>query len=48
MQVWQTHLSENERNFLMQFLPTGLGTVEVVEALLSGDNIRFGNPLLRW
>ncbi|XP_011024756.1 PREDICTED: uncharacterized protein LOC105125823 isoform X1 [Populus euphratica] len=47
-EVWQTHLSENERNFLMQFLPTGPGTVEVVEALLSGDNFHFGNPLLRW
>ncbi|KAJ6338866.1 hypothetical protein OIU76_008347 [Salix suchowensis] len=47
-EVWQTHLSENERNFLTQFLPTGPGTEEVVEALLSGDNFRFGNPLLRW
>ncbi|KAG5252143.1 glutamic acid-rich protein [Salix suchowensis] len=47
-EVWQTHLSENERNFLKQFLPTGPGTEEVVEALLSGDNFRFGNPLLRW
>ncbi|CAK7348125.1 unnamed protein product [Dovyalis caffra] len=45
---WQTHLSENERNFLRQFLPTGLGAEEVVEALLSGDNFHFGNPSLRW
>ncbi|KAG5231886.1 glutamic acid-rich protein [Salix suchowensis] len=32
----------------MQFLPTGLDTEEVVEALLAGDNFHFGNPLLRW
>jgi hypothetical protein len=48
MQTWQNHLSEDERNFLKQFLPTGLGTEEVVEALLAGDNFHFGNPLLRW
>lgn len=48
MQTWQNHLSEDERNFLTQFLPTGLDTEEVVEALLAGDNVHFGNPLLRW
>ncbi|KAG6748594.1 hypothetical protein POTOM_048523 [Populus tomentosa] len=47
-ETWQNHLSEDERNFLMQFLPTGLGTEEVVEALLAGDNFHFGNPLHRW
>ncbi|KAH8489383.1 hypothetical protein H0E87_024846 [Populus deltoides] len=47
-ETWQNHLSEDERNFLKQFLPTGLGTEEVVEALLAGDNFHFGNPLLRW
>ncbi|XP_073260549.1 uncharacterized protein [Populus alba] len=47
-ETWQNHLSEDERNLLMQFLPTGLGTEEVVEALLAGDNFHFGNPLLRW
>ncbi|KAJ6680336.1 NUCLEAR FACTOR KAPPA-B-BINDING PROTEIN [Salix purpurea] len=47
-ETWQNHLSEDERNFLTQFLPTGLDTEEVVEALLAGDNFHFGNPLLRW
>ncbi|KAB5527554.1 hypothetical protein DKX38_021401 [Salix brachista] len=47
-ETWQNHLSEDERNFLTQFLPTGLDTEEVVEALLAGDNFQFGNPSLRW
>ncbi|XVF13823.1 hypothetical protein REPUB_Repub09cG0001500 [Reevesia pubescens] len=47
-EVWQTHLSENERNLLMQFLPTGTDKEQVLQALLAGNNFHFGNPLLKW
>ncbi|KAJ9132891.1 hypothetical protein P3X46_033716 [Hevea brasiliensis] len=46
--VWQTHLSENEREYLMQFLPKGSDAEDVVQALLAGDNFHFGNPFLKW
>ena len=48
LQVWQTHLSENERNLLMQFLPTGSDKEQVLQALLAGNNFHFGNPFLKW
>lgn len=48
MQVWQTHLSEKEREYLMQFLPKGSDAEDVVQALLAGDNFHFGNPFLKW
>lgn len=48
IQVWQTHLSENERSYLTQFLPSEQDAEEVVQALLAGDNLRFGNPFLKW
>ncbi|XWS32578.1 hypothetical protein CRYUN_Cryun22dG0001500 [Craigia yunnanensis] len=47
-EVWQTHLSENERNLLMQFLPTGTDKEQVLQALLAGDNFHFENPFLKW
>lgn len=47
-QVWQNHLSEEERTYLMQFLPSGQNVDQIVEALLDGDNMFFGNPLLKW
>ncbi|XVF57680.1 hypothetical protein PTKIN_Ptkin07bG0001600 [Pterospermum kingtungense] len=47
-EVWQTHLSENERNHLMQFLPTETDNEQVLQALLAGDNFHFGNPFLKW
>ncbi|XP_022750426.1 uncharacterized protein LOC111299478 [Durio zibethinus] len=47
-EVWQTHLSENERNLLVQFLPTGTDKEQVLQALLAGDNFHFGNPFLKW
>ncbi|XP_039008281.1 uncharacterized protein LOC120136256 [Hibiscus syriacus] len=47
-EVWQTHLSENERNFLMQFLPSGIDKERVLQALFSGDNFHFGNHFLKW
>ncbi|KAL4363105.1 hypothetical protein GQ457_04G033730 [Hibiscus cannabinus] len=47
-EVWQTHLSENERNLLMQFLPTGIDKEQVLQALFSGDNFHFGNHFLKW
>lgn len=42
------HLSENERNFLMQFLPRAFEPHQLVQELLSGDNFHFGNPFLKW
>lgn len=47
-EVWQTHLSEKERDLLTQFLPSGLDGQQVVQALLAGDNFHFGNPFLKW
>ncbi|KAK9272531.1 hypothetical protein L1049_002904 [Liquidambar formosana] len=47
-EVWHTHLSEKERNFLVQFLPKGADAQQVVQALLAGDNFQFGNPFLKW
>ncbi|XP_061354763.1 uncharacterized protein LOC133299323 isoform X2 [Gastrolobium bilobum] len=47
-EVWNTHLSDNERNLLMQFLPSDLEPHQVVQELLSGDNFHFGNPFLKW
>ncbi|GAV82808.1 hypothetical protein CFOL_v3_26259, partial [Cephalotus follicularis] len=47
-EVWQTHLSENERNNLMRFLPRGKDAEHVVQALLDGDNFHFGNPFFKW
>lgn len=47
-EVWRTHLSENERNLLTQFLPKGVDRRKVVQELLAGDNLHFGNPFLKW
>uniref|UniRef100_A0A5B6ZCP5 DEUBAD domain-containing protein n=1 Tax=Davidia involucrata TaxID=16924 RepID=A0A5B6ZCP5_DAVIN len=47
-EVWQTHLSEYERNLLTQFLPKGADAHLVVQELLVGDNFHFGNPFLKW
>ncbi|KAK7380708.1 hypothetical protein VNO78_33223 [Psophocarpus tetragonolobus] len=47
-EVWKTHLSENERNLLMNFLPSGFHPNQVVEELLAGINFNFGNPLSKW
>ncbi|KAJ4850419.1 hypothetical protein Tsubulata_043244 [Turnera subulata] len=47
-EVWQTHLSEKEKKSLIQFIPEGQDTEEVIRSLLSGDNFHFGNPLLKW
>ncbi|KAI4348389.1 hypothetical protein L6164_009118 [Bauhinia variegata] len=46
--VWKTHLSENERNMLMHFLPRGSEPHQVVQELLAGDNFHFGSPFLKW
>lgn len=48
LQVWQSNLSENEREYLMQFLPKGSDAEEVVQTLLAGDNFHFGNPFVKW
>ncbi|CAN6703006.1 unnamed protein product [Malus baccata var. baccata] len=47
-EVWNTHLSENEKNHLMELLPSGQEAEQVVQALLAGDCFDFGNPLLKW
>ncbi|KAL6994532.1 hypothetical protein U1Q18_012634 [Sarracenia purpurea var. burkii] len=47
-EVWQTRLSEKERNYLTQFLPKGTEVHQVVQELLVGDNFHFGNPFLKW
>ncbi|OVA17351.1 Nuclear factor related to kappa-B-binding protein [Macleaya cordata] len=47
-EVWKTHVSESERNFLSKFLPEGADAEELVQGLLSGENLHFGNPFLKW
>ncbi|XP_058778967.1 uncharacterized protein LOC131652980 [Vicia villosa] len=47
-EVWNTHLSENERNLLMSFLPRGIEPQQAVEDLLAGTDFEFGNPFLNW
>lgn len=47
-EVWNTQLSDYERNFLKQFLPGDLEPNQVVQELLSGDEFHFGNPFLKW
>lgn len=46
--VWQSNLTEHERSMLCQFLPKGVDPDYVVQELLSGDNLFFGNPFLEW
>ncbi|XP_062105316.1 uncharacterized protein LOC133816970 [Humulus lupulus] len=47
-EVWETCLSESERNHLMQFLPRDQEAEKVLKALLAGDNFHFGSPFLNW
>ncbi|WOL20314.1 hypothetical protein Cni_G29118 [Canna indica] len=47
-EVWATCLSESERKLLSQFLPSGKGAEQVVNSLLKGENLHFGNPYLKW
>ncbi|KAE9619776.1 putative nuclear factor related to kappa-B-binding protein [Lupinus albus] len=47
-EVWKTHLSENERNLLMHFLPSAFEPHQTVEELLSGNNFHCGNPFSKW
>lgn len=47
-EVWETHLSDLERNFLFKFLPQGIDADQLVQGLLSGENLHFGNPFLKW
>lgn len=46
--VWQANLSEDEREFLMQFLPEGSGPDDIVYKLLGEENFHFGNPFVKW
>ncbi|MCL7052143.1 hypothetical protein MKW94_027664 [Papaver nudicaule] len=45
-EVWETHLSDSERNSLSKFLPQGIDVDLLVQGLLSGENLHFGNPFL--
>ncbi|KAK9064693.1 hypothetical protein SSX86_016075 [Deinandra increscens subsp. villosa] len=47
-EVWQTHLSAQEREFLTQFLPEGPEPHKIVYELFSGNNFYFGNPFPQW
>ncbi|CAL0299264.1 unnamed protein product [Lupinus luteus] len=47
-EVWKTHLSENERNLLMNFLPSTFEPHQTAEELLSGNNFHCGNPFSKW
>ncbi|KAF1860053.1 hypothetical protein Lal_00027904 [Lupinus albus] len=47
-EVWKTHLSENEKNFLMHFLPSAFEPHQTVEELLSGNKFHFSNPFSNW
>ncbi|KAL4567940.1 hypothetical protein LXL04_023536 [Taraxacum kok-saghyz] len=47
-EVWQTHLSVQERGFLTQFLPEGVEPHKIVHELLGGNNFHFGNPFMKW
>jgi hypothetical protein len=46
--VWSTCLTEAERKFLKQFLPSETDAEENVHLLLTGKNHHFGNPFLSW
>ncbi|XP_058092890.1 uncharacterized protein LOC131239282 isoform X2 [Magnolia sinica] len=48
LEVWETLLSESERKLLAQFLPRGTDVDQVVQALLLGDNLHFGNSFIIW
>uniref|UniRef100_K3ZQH1 DEUBAD domain-containing protein n=1 Tax=Setaria italica TaxID=4555 RepID=K3ZQH1_SETIT len=47
-EVWSTCLTETERKFLKQFLPSETDAEENVHLLLTGKNHHFGNPFLSW
>ncbi|CAN6171927.1 unnamed protein product [Urochloa humidicola] len=47
-EVWSTCLTESERKFLKQFLPSETDSEEYVRLLLTGKNHHFGNPFLSW
>nr|NP_001350546.1 uncharacterized protein LOC8075741 [Sorghum bicolor] len=47
-EVWSTFLTEAERKFLIQFLPSETDAEENVYSLLTGKNHHFGNPFLSW
>ncbi|XP_062188780.1 uncharacterized protein LOC133892051 isoform X2 [Phragmites australis] len=47
-EVWATCLTEAERKFLIQFLPSETDAEESVHLLLTGKNHHFRNPFLSW
>lgn len=51
MSTWKDCLSKEERGYLCSFLPQiGQGECHdtVLEALLNGENVNFGNPAKEW
>uniref|UniRef100_A0A7N0TQ30 DEUBAD domain-containing protein n=1 Tax=Kalanchoe fedtschenkoi TaxID=63787 RepID=A0A7N0TQ30_KALFE len=47
-EVWNNYLSQDERDFLSQFLPKGVDIEVVVQSLFGGSNFSFGNPVHKW
>ncbi|KAL6871539.1 hypothetical protein ACP4OV_014368 [Aristida adscensionis] len=47
-EAWSTCLTESERKFLIQFLPSDNDAEENVHSLLTGKNYHFGNPFMNW
>ena len=50
-ETWIEHLTQAERNNLCAFLPNVEAEQDqnsVVESLLSGENLNFGNPAMKW
>ncbi|GAB2278338.1 hypothetical protein Dimus_013021 [Dionaea muscipula] len=47
-EAWRSLLSDQERNYLKQFLPGETDPEQVVKQLLAGENFHFGNPFMKW
>ncbi|KAH9329366.1 hypothetical protein KI387_001474 [Taxus chinensis] len=47
-EAWHTCFSDSERKLLSEFLPKGLDAEEVIQSLLIGHNLHFGNPFIVW
>ena len=50
-ETWIEHLTQAERNNLCAFLPNVEAEQDqnsVVESLLTGQNLNFGNPAMKW
>ncbi|CAN6470551.1 unnamed protein product [Victoria cruziana] len=47
-QTWKMCLTASERKHLSQFLPKGMDVDLLLQSLLDGENLHFGNPLVEW